>query len=72
MTEGARPHCFLNLQNGCVTRLVCSLSTASPVQCLLVAAGVYGCRKAPEPNWGVEQAEEDKSPNGCECGRGHP
>ena len=27
-----------------------SLSTASPVQCLLVAAGVYGCRKAPEPN----------------------
>ena len=27
-----------------------SLSTASPMQCLLVAAGVYGCRKAPEPN----------------------
>ena len=27
-----------------------SLSTASPMQCLLAAAGVYGCRKAPEPN----------------------
>ena len=27
-----------------------SLSTASPMQCLLVAAGVYGCCKAPEPN----------------------
>ena len=26
------------------------LSTASPMQCLLAAAGVYGCRKAPEPN----------------------
>ena len=29
---------------------VYSLSTASPMQCLLVAAGVYGCRKAQEPN----------------------
>ena len=27
-----------------------SLSTASPMQCLLAAAGVYGCRKVPEPN----------------------
>ena len=27
-----------------------SLSTASPMQCLLTAAGVYGCRKAPELN----------------------
>ena len=27
-----------------------SLSTESPMQCLLVAAGVYGRRKAPEPN----------------------
>ena len=27
-----------------------SLSTASPMQCLLAAAGVCGCRKAPEPN----------------------
>ena len=27
-----------------------SLSTASPMQCLLAAAGVYGCHKAPEPN----------------------
>ena len=27
-----------------------SLSTASPLQCLLTAAVVYGCRKAPEPN----------------------
>ena len=29
---------------------VYSLSTASPMQYLLVAAGVYGCRKAPELN----------------------
>ena len=27
-----------------------SLSTASPVQCLLVAAGVTGCREAPTLN----------------------
>ena len=34
----------------CQSFPVHSPSTASPMQCLLVAAGVYGCRKAPEPN----------------------
>ena len=55
-----------------------SLSTASPMQCLLAAAGVTGCRKAPILNlWGrllynptVDQAEEEDTPNGCESGRG--
>ena len=37
-------------QSASLSLPVHSLSTASPMQCLLVAAGVYGCRKAPEPN----------------------
>ena len=55
-----------------------SLLTASPLQCLLVAAGVTGCCEAPTLNlWGrllynpmVEQAEENETPNGCESRRG--
>ena len=53
-----------------------SLSTASPMQCLLVAAGVTGCSQAPTLNLQgrllynptVEQAEEEETPNGCGSG----
>ena len=37
-------------QSVSLSQPVHSLSTASPMQCLLAAAGVYGCHKAPEPN----------------------
>ena len=51
-----------------------SLYTASPMQCLLVAVGDYGCRKAPELNCKVEismtqlqnRRKRKKSPKGCE------
>ena len=53
-----------------------NLSTASPMQCLLVAEGVTGCREAPILNLQgrflynptVDQAEEEETPNGCESG----
>ena len=51
-----------------------SPSTASPMQCLLKAAGVTGCHEAPTLNLQVqllynpmvEQVEEEETPNGCE------
>ena len=57
-----------------------SLSTASPMRCLLVAAAVIGYREAPTLNLQranlydptVKQADEDKkSPNGSYGGGGH-
>ena len=51
-----------------------SLSTASPMQCLLVASGVTVCCEAPTLNLQgrflynpmVEQVEEEETPNSCE------
>ena len=54
------------------------LSTESPVQCLLMMAGVMGTARFPTPhlqgkhlyNPTVEQMEEEATPNGCESGCG--
>ena len=53
---------------------VYSLSTTSPMQCLLVAAGFTGCWEASTLNLQgrllynptVEQAEKEETPNGCD------
>ena len=47
-------------QSVSVSLPVSSSATASPVQCILVVAGVIGCRDAPTLNLQVEQAEEEE------------
>ena len=65
-------------QSVSLSQPVYCLATASPVQCLLVMAGVKGYREAPTLNLEgrllysptVDQREEEKTPNGCDSGWG--